>query len=196
METLCLAMIRAHWTLLDGLRSILACTCRRFPGYGSSISAWRLSIPTRPHHAVTEAGSFITNFSTGTCTPTRTTSSEIGLGVKDNRGLIAGVVETASADPLAENFCGISAFYSIPATGLICRGFLWRDGLMTGLPTLGGANSLANSANNRGETVGAAENSVHDSSCMAPQQLDYEAVVWGPGMGEIQTLPPLPGDKV
>jgi probable HAF family extracellular repeat protein len=67
---------------------------------------------------------------------------------------------------------------------------------MTALPTLGGANSLANSANNRGEVVGAAENSVQDSSCMKPQRLDYEAVVWGPGTGEIQTLPPLPGDKV
>jgi probable HAF family extracellular repeat protein len=122
--------------------------------------------------------------------------NSIGLGVKDNRGLVAGVAETAAADPLAENFCGINAFYSIPATGLICRGFLWRDGLMTGLPTLGGVNSLANSANNRGETVGAAENSVHDPSCIAPQQFDYEAVVWGPGAGEIQTLPPLPGDKV
>jgi probable HAF family extracellular repeat protein len=110
--------------------------------------------------------------------------------------LVAGAAETVSADPLAENFCGINAFYSIPATGLICRGFLWRDGGMTALPTLGGANSLANSANNRGETVGAAENSVHDSSCMAPQQLDYEAVVWGPAAGEIQTIPPLPGDKV
>jgi probable HAF family extracellular repeat protein len=122
--------------------------------------------------------------------------NSLGLGVKDNRGLVAGVAETAAADPLAENFCGINAFYSIPATGLICRGFLWRDGVMTGLPTLGGANSFANSANNRGETVGAAENSAHDPSCVSPQQLDYEAVVWGPGTGEIQTLPPLPGDKV
>jgi probable HAF family extracellular repeat protein len=119
--------------------------------------------------------------------------NSLGLGVKDNRGLVAGQAETAAADPLAENFCGINAFYSIPATGLICRGFLWRDGKITGLPTLGGANSLANSANNRGQVVGAAEKSVQDSSCMAPQQLDYEAVAWGPGAGEIQTLPPLPG---
>jgi probable HAF family extracellular repeat protein len=63
--------------------------------------------------------------------------NSLGLGVKDNRGLVAGLAETAAADPLAENFCGVNAFYSIPATGLICRGFLWRDGTLTGLPTLG-----------------------------------------------------------
>jgi probable HAF family extracellular repeat protein len=122
--------------------------------------------------------------------------NSLALGVKDNRGLVAGLAETASADPLAENFCGVNAFYSIPATGLICRGFLWRDGVMTALPTLGGGNGYSNFANNRGEVVGLAENSVHDPSCITPQQLDYEAVVWGPAAGEIQTLPPLPVDKV
>jgi probable HAF family extracellular repeat protein len=65
-----------------------------------------------------------------------------------------------------------------------------------GTKHLGGANGFANSANNRGEVVGVAENNVQDPSCTAPQQLDYEAVVWGPAAGEIQTLPPLPGDKV
>jgi probable HAF family extracellular repeat protein len=122
--------------------------------------------------------------------------NSLATGVKDNRGLVAGAAETASADPLAENFCGFDAFFSIQATGLICRGFLWRDGRITALPTLGGNNSNAASANNRGEVVGFAENSTVDPSCSLPQRLDYEAVVWGPGTGEIQTLPPLPGDKV
>ena len=122
--------------------------------------------------------------------------NSVGLGVKDNRGLVAGGAETASPDPLAEDFCGFDGFFSIPATGLICRGFVWRDGVMTALPTLGGANSNALSVNNQGQAVGYAENSTVDPSCVAPQHLDYEAVVWGPGAGDIQTLPPLAGDKV
>jgi probable HAF family extracellular repeat protein len=122
--------------------------------------------------------------------------NSLALGVKDNRGLVAGGAETASPDPLAENFCAFNAFFGTQATGLICRGFLWRDGVMTALPTLGGANSYAVSVNNRGQVVGYAENSTPDQSCVAPQQLDYEAVVWGWAAGEIQTLPPLPGDKV
>jgi probable HAF family extracellular repeat protein len=116
--------------------------------------------------------------------------------VKDNRGLVAGGAETASADPLAENFCAFDGFFSTQATGLICRGFVWRDGVMTALPTLGGGNSYAVYVNNRGQAVGYAENNTQDQSCVAPQQLDYEAVVWGPAASEIQTLPPLPGDKV
>jgi probable HAF family extracellular repeat protein len=73
---------------------------------------------------------------------------------KDNRGLIAGAAETTSADPLAENFCAFNTFFGTQTTGLICRGFLWRDGVMTGLPTLGGSNGYANSVNNRGQAVG------------------------------------------
>jgi probable HAF family extracellular repeat protein len=110
--------------------------------------------------------------------------------------LVAGAAETVSADPLAENFCGFNAFFSIQVTGSICRGFLWRDGRMTALPPLGGNNSNANSVNNRGQAVGAAENRTRDPNCVSPQALGYEAVVWGPGTGEIQTLPPLAGDTV
>jgi probable HAF family extracellular repeat protein len=35
-----------------------------------------------------------------------------------------------------------------------------------------------------------------DTTCVSPQVLDWEAVVWGPGVGEIRELPPLPGDAV
>jgi probable HAF family extracellular repeat protein len=123
--------------------------------------------------------------------------NSVAAGVKDNRGLVAGGAETASPDPLAENFCNFNGFYTgASGTGLICRGFVWRDGKMTALPTLGGANGYALSVNNQGQAVGYAENSAVDASCAAPQQLDYEAVVWGPDAGEIQTLPPLAGDKV
>jgi probable HAF family extracellular repeat protein len=51
-------------------------------------------------------------------------------------------------------------------------------------------------ANNLGQTVGWAENLVHDSTCMLPQVLQFRAVVWGPRDEQTRELPPLPGDSV
>jgi probable HAF family extracellular repeat protein len=118
--------------------------------------------------------------------------------IKTDRGLIPGAAETTSHDPLSEDFCFFDQINtpSTPPTGLICRGFVWRDGVKTALPTLGGANGFANSVNNHGEVVGWAETGSSDPNCASPQVLDYEGVVWGPGKADIRTLPPLPGDKV
>ncbi len=67
---------------------------------------------------------------------------------------------------------------------------------MIPLPTLGGNNSGATNANSRGQVVGAAESATPDPNCVAPQVFDFQAVIWGPHEGEIQGLPPLPGDVV
>jgi probable HAF family extracellular repeat protein len=98
------------------------------------------------------------------------------------------VSETATPDPLKEDFCGFG-------NHLICLGALW-NGALTPLPTLGGNNAMAVLSNNRGQIVGVAENAAHDPSCPSPQILDYEAAVWGPKQGQIQELPPLQGDTV
>src|SRR5271169_2782018 len=97
--------------------------------------------------------------------------------------------DTSTADPLGEDFCGFG-------THLICFGARWNDGTMTALPTLGGNNSEAFTLNDRGQVVGVAENKTQDSSCPAPQVLDYEAVIWGPKPGKIRRLRPLAGDTV
>lgn len=97
--------------------------------------------------------------------------------------------DTSTNDPLGEDFCGFG-------THLICLGALWYDGTMTALPTLGGNNSVAFTLNDRGQIVGAAENETQDSSCPAPQVLDYEAVIWDPKPSEIRSLRPLAGDTV
>jgi probable HAF family extracellular repeat protein len=97
--------------------------------------------------------------------------------------------ETATTDPLGEDFCGFG-------THFICLGALWKSGVMTPLPTLGGNNGLAFTLNNRGRLIGAAENGVQDSSCRSPQVVDFEAVVWGPKGDHIEELRPLPGDSV
>jgi probable HAF family extracellular repeat protein len=115
-----------------------------------------------------------------------------------NNGLIAGGAETASVDPLKENFCLFALINAPPTspTGLICRAVFWRDGMINELPTLGGNNGQATGVNSRGQVVGWAENAVEDPTCVTPQALDYNGVVWGPGKGEIRALPPLPGDTV
>jgi len=115
--------------------------------------------------------------------------------VKDNRGLIVGTAETSATDPFNEDFCAFAG-QGVPTTGLICLGFLWRNGVMTPLSTLGGNNSYATGVNNRGEAVGWAENSTQDPTCVPPQVLDFEAVIWGPKAGQIQQLPPLAGDTI
>ncbi len=100
-----------------------------------------------------------------------------------------GPVETSTTDPLGEDFCGYG-------THLVCRGVSWQRGVMTQLSTLGGNNAQAYTLNNRGQVIGVAETGVRDSNCVAPQALQFQAVTWGPKAGEIQTLPPLPGDTV
>jgi probable HAF family extracellular repeat protein len=114
--------------------------------------------------------------------------------VKNDRGIISGISQTAQPDPLGERW-SCSAFFPTPtAVGHQCLGFRWEDGVMTPLPTLGGTNGFATGTNNRSETVGWAENTVHDPTCVAPQVLQFRAVIWGPAPGEIRELPPLPGD--
>jgi probable HAF family extracellular repeat protein len=116
--------------------------------------------------------------------------------VKNDRGIISGISQTSQPDPLGERWSCSAFFPTATATGHQCLGFVWQDGAMRPLPTLGGTNGFATGANNRGEIVGWAENTVHDSTCVPPQVLQFRAVVWGPRPGQIRELPPLPGDTV
>lgn len=109
-------------------------------------------------------------------------------GAPNGADEMAIVAEISKTDPLGEDFCGFG-------THLICLGAFW-NGTMTPLPTLGGNNAIADALNNRGQITGVAENATKDKSCPSPQVLDFEAVIWGPGPGQIQGLPPLPGDTV
>jgi probable HAF family extracellular repeat protein len=123
--------------------------------------------------------------------------SNSAAGGVNKFGQIIGQAETSSKDPNNENFCGYGS-------GHQCLAFLWDFGVMTPLPTLGGTNSTFGSVNNLGQVAGIAENGHHDTSCPAkaavngtgPLFFDFEAVVWGPSPGQIQELPPLPGDTV
>jgi probable HAF family extracellular repeat protein len=123
-------------------------------------------------------------------------NSAVAWPVKNNNGVIVGISETAENDPLGEAFSCWPFFAAGVPTGRICKGFRWENGTMTSLPPFpGGYSSYATAANNRGQVVGWAENGVHDPTCNPLFQiLQFRAAIWGPN-GDIQELPPLPGDS-
>lgn len=113
----------------------------------------------------------------------------------EEQGEVVGISETAQMNPLGEAWsCGLAVFPTV--TGHICRGFVWKDGKMTALATLGGYDGFTTGVNNRGQIVGWAETAEHDPTCNANNQVQqFEAVVWGPGrQHRIHALPLYPGD--
>ena len=112
---------------------------------------------------------------------------------KNEIGLVAGVAETTADQPLGETW---SCRYFFPSrTGKVCLGVVWEQGHIRALPTLGGDNGFATAANNHGQVVGWAENTVLDPTCTGRQKLQFRAVLWGPGRDQLRELPPLPGDS-
>jgi probable HAF family extracellular repeat protein len=121
-------------------------------------------------------------------------NSSVAWPVKNNIGLLAGIAQTATPDPLGEAWSCAAFFPAATGTGPTCLGFVWQSGVMKALPTLGGNNGFATGANNYGQVVGWAENTVHDPTCVPPQVLQFRAVIWESEGNQIRELPPLPGD--
>ncbi len=117
-------------------------------------------------------------------------NSTVAWPVKNNRGLLVGIAQTATPEPLGEAWSS-AAFYGGPfAVGYITLGFAWEKGKMRPLPTLGGNNGFATGANANGLAVGWAENACHDATCVPPQQLQFRPVVWDTQHGDrIHELP-------
>ena len=115
--------------------------------------------------------------------------------VKSNSGLVAGIAQTAAPDPLGEAWSSAAFYPGATGTGFINLGFVWENGVMHALPTLGGNNGFATGANSRGQIVGWAENSVHDPTCVPPQQLQFRPVVYGANGNQISELPLPAGDS-
>ena len=107
-------------------------------------------------------------------------------GIND-RGEAVGMAETSVPDPNGEDMCGFH-------TKKTCRGFLWRNGHIMALPTLGGNNGQAAAINNRGQIVGISETTVPDPGCPAGKQPGTTVlpVMWE--RGEVRPLPTLPGE--
>jgi uncharacterized membrane protein len=117
-------------------------------------------------------------------------NSAVQWPVKNVLGLISGISYTDQLDPNKEGW-SCAAFLGGNPNFNVCLGFVW-DPLtqkMRPLRTLGGTNGFATGTNNLGETVGWAENTVHDPTCILPQLLQFKPVVWGPGRDDIRALP-------
>jgi len=113
--------------------------------------------------------------------------------VKNNQGIVVGISDTSTPQPLGESWsCAIAFFPS--ASGNTCLGFVWQDGKMTPLPTLGGDNGVATGVNNLGQVVGWAETNFHDPTCNSPQVLQFLPYIYDLNTKQIQSLPPFPGD--
>jgi probable HAF family extracellular repeat protein len=117
--------------------------------------------------------------------------NSIALFPLNERGEVGGAAETLTLDPLGEDFCGYG-------DNLECLPYLWQEGLMTPLPTLGGSNGDSKVINNRGQVVGYTENNTQDPTCPPPQVLDFEAVIWETKGSKVKIteLFPLPGDAI
>ena len=99
---------------------------------------------------------------------------------------VTGFSDTSTPDPLGEDFC-------LFGTNLICLPFVWQDGAMVPLPTLGGSNGQAVAVNSRGQVAGMAETETLDATCGSGFEFpQVEPVLWE--KGEIHKLPTIAGD--
>jgi probable HAF family extracellular repeat protein len=114
-------------------------------------------------------------------------NSSINWNGINDRGDAVGMSETSVPDPNGEDICGFG-------THLTCLPFLWQNGVMRGLPTVGGNNGQASAINNSGQAAGYAENGIVDSTCPAGttnNRIDLP-VMWDKGIA--QALPTINGD--
>jgi probable HAF family extracellular repeat protein len=104
----------------------------------------------------------------------------------NDSGEAGGAAETSTPDPNGEDYCGFGTY-------LECHPFIWRDGVMTVLPTLGGNNGESTGVNNLGQVGGGVENTTIDPTCVVPYGFyQIKAVLWE--NGKIRELPTLYGD--
>jgi uncharacterized membrane protein len=118
-------------------------------------------------------------------------NSAIEWPVENDHGYASGISETATKDPLGES-TSWSCHAFLPdngSSGDECVGFVWHDGKMRPLPTLGGNNGYGAGMNDRDEIAGWAETKMHDSTCVAPQVLQFLPAVWDAVTRKVHRLP-------
>jgi uncharacterized membrane protein len=118
-------------------------------------------------------------------------NSAVEWPVEDNRGYISGISETSKKDPLGES-TSWSCHAFLPdngSSGDTCLAFVWHEGHMHKLPTLGGNNGYGAGMNENGVIAGWAETSKHDSTCVAPQVLQFLPAVWDANSRKVRALP-------
>jgi len=188
------AQVDAHnprYTVID-LGTLGGTYSQTFYVTNKGVASGEASLPDGSWHATLWQGAFKRDL--GTLGGLNSTV----FGSPNARGQVVGQAETSDSDPNGEDFC---SFYAsgAPWSGATCQGFLWQDGSMTPLSTLGGYNSAASAINNSGVIAGYAETPTTDSTCPPYnpalgqyQVLQEEPVVWE--NGHIKELPTYGGD--
>ncbi len=120
-------------------------------------------------------------------------NSAVEWPVDNDRGYVSGISETSHKDPLGES-TSWSCHAFLPdngSSGDTCLGFVWHDGKMHKLPTLGGNNGYGAGMNESGEIVGWAETKKHDPTCKSPQVLQFLPAEWNAVTRKAHALPTL-----
>jgi len=104
-------------------------------------------------------------------------------------GQAAGGAETGQRDPGQVDFCGFKTL-GLSTNGAVCAAFVWQNGVMKKLPTLGGNNGSGDQINSSGAISGEVENTSPDPGC--PQRFQVKPVRWQ--NGKIVQLATYPGD--
>ncbi|MBV8866862.1 MAG: hypothetical protein JO210_15815, partial [Acidobacteriaceae bacterium] len=86
-------------------------------------------------------------------------------------GVVGGAQGSNAND---EDFCGFNA-YGYPHSNTACLPFILQNGVVTPLPTLGGANGFATMINDHSVAVGYAETKVKEQGCPVSQ---FKPVLW------------------
>ena len=109
-------------------------------------------------------------------------------------GNLSGFSETATPDPLAQDFCATG-------THLTCLAFTLVNQSEVALPTLGGTSAIAFGNNTFGQAVGSSLTATHDSGCLVggqPQPPFYQIQQALPAVwknGKVNALPLFSGDS-
>jgi probable HAF family extracellular repeat protein len=122
------------------------------------------------------------------------TNSSVAWSRQNDSGLVVGIAQTALPQTRSDGW-SCRAFFPAPdRANYTCLGFAWERGRMKPLPTLGGDNSFATSANNRRQVVGWAERRNADSTCLNPVDRGFTAVIWDLNRSRIVELRPYGDD--
>jgi probable HAF family extracellular repeat protein len=154
-------------------------------------------LPDRDRHAALWRNGLLTDLGT-----LGGFNSSVTWNVKNTVGIIVGISQTTTPEPLGEAWSS-AFFYSTPHNaGYINLGFVWENNQMRGLlPFPGGNNAFTTGANNLGQAVGWAETGFHDPTCCCQsepghQVLQFLPAVWDLGSGDqIHDLPLIAGDS-
>jgi probable HAF family extracellular repeat protein len=103
--------------------------------------------------------------------------NSIAFGVNVWGHAVGEAEDTAGDLSTTEDFCGFE-FMAYTSSPTPCVPFIWKEGKMVPLKTLGGANGVANQINNFGVIAGYAENTTKDPGCPSPQIYQFKPVVW------------------